>query len=97
MNERIKELADLAAHDTRAIHNNAYWRMQEQMAEDITWRERFAELIINDFLSICEAEAAGYVKLRKSTCDFEEKNIYAEGESASDRIRIITKKKFGVK
>lgn len=48
MNERIKELAEQAAHDTRAIHNNAYWRMQEQMAEDITWRERFAELLIRD-------------------------------------------------
>ena len=48
MNDRIKELAELAAHDTRAIHNNAYWRMQEQMAEDITWRERFAELIVKE-------------------------------------------------
>ena len=48
MNERIRELADLAAYDTRAIHNNAYWRLSEELAEDITWRERFAELIVKE-------------------------------------------------
>jgi hypothetical protein len=58
MNERIEELADLAAYDTRAIHNNAYWWMQEELAEDATWRERFAELIVRECASICEEHPA---------------------------------------
>jgi len=56
-----------------------------------------AELIVKDFMDICKAEKDGYVDLRKGTMDFAEKNIYAEGEAASDRIRIIAKRRFGVK
>ena len=52
MNERIKELAEQAAHDTRAIHNNAYWRMQDDIAEDATWRAKFAELIVRKCVGI---------------------------------------------
>lgn len=48
MNERINKLAEQAAHDTRTIHNNAYWRMQDEIAEDATWREKFAELIVRE-------------------------------------------------
>ena len=54
MNERIRELADLAAYDTRAIHNNAYWRLSEELAEDITWRERFAESIVRECAKVCD-------------------------------------------
>lgn len=55
MNERIKELAEQAAWKTRMTHNNAYWRMQEELAEDITWREKFAELIVRECMNICTA------------------------------------------
>ena len=48
MNERIRELAEQAAENTRLQHNNAYWRMQDELAEDATWREKFAELIVQE-------------------------------------------------
>lgn len=50
MNKLIKALAEQAAHDTRNAHNNAYWRIQDEMAEDVTWREKFAELLQQDCL-----------------------------------------------
>lgn len=56
MNERIRELAEQAAWRTRMTHNNAYWRMQE-MAEDITWREKFAMLIVQECIAMCDAAA----------------------------------------
>ena len=56
MNERIRELVDQAAWKTRMTHNNAYWRMQEELAEDITWREKFAELIVQDCKNIIRQE-----------------------------------------
>lgn len=46
MNEQIRAIAEQAAYDTRKEHNNAYWRMQDEIAEDATWREKFAELIV---------------------------------------------------
>ena len=88
MNDRIKELF-VQAYDGKFPTDVCSIHPSEL--------ERFAELIINDFLSICEESRDGYFNMRKSAWDFEEKNIYAEGETASDWIRIMTKKKFGVK
>lgn len=51
MNNRIEELAEQAAHDTRKEHNNAYWRMQDEIAEDATWREKFAKSIVLECIS----------------------------------------------
>jgi hypothetical protein len=48
MNTRIQELAQQAACDTRKDHNNPYWRMQDEIPEDATWRKKFAELIIRE-------------------------------------------------
>ena len=59
MNERIRELAEQAAWRTRMAHNNAYWRMQDDIAEDATWREKFAELIVGECLEIVEDEDDG--------------------------------------
>ena len=92
MNERIRELQSKS------------YLMCKQIVDDdghvvVTpdkWFDKFAELIVRDFLDICKAEKNGYVDLRKGTTDFGEKNIYAEGEAASDRIRIIAKRRFGV-
>jgi hypothetical protein len=56
----------------------------------------FAELIVRECISICEAEKADYVISRKHAWDFEEKNIYAEGEAASDIIRHKIKRNFGI-
>lgn len=48
MNDRIEELAQEAAYLTRVAHNNAYWRMADEMPEDKTWREKFAALIVKE-------------------------------------------------
>ena len=48
MNERIEQLAQEAADSTRAAHNNAYWRMMDEMPEDKVWREKFALLIVRE-------------------------------------------------
>jgi hypothetical protein len=39
---------------------------------------------------------AQYLTSRKSTMDFDEKNIYAEGEAACDVLKYKMKKHFGV-
>jgi hypothetical protein len=48
-------------------------------------------------MATCDQTKADYFKHRKATYDFEEKNIYAEGEAASDAIRYKMRKHFGVK
>ena len=58
MNNRIKELAEQAACDTRKVHNNAYWRMQDEIPEDATWRQRFAELIVKECMSVASKAAS---------------------------------------
>ena len=56
MNERIKELAEQAEEYTGLKHNNAYWRLLDDMQEDLTWREKFAELIVRECAQAFEAE-----------------------------------------
>jgi len=51
MNEQLKQLAEQAEEYTRLKHNNAYWRLLDNMQEDLTWREKFAELIVRDCIS----------------------------------------------
>lgn len=58
--------------------------------------ERFAERIVRECLSICDKETAEYVKFRQGTSDFDEKNIYAEGEVAAMGIKYKIKHLFGV-
>ena len=67
MNERIKELAEEAAWKTRMTHNNAYWRMQE-MAEDSTWREKFAELIVRECADIANKQFSAASGLDDRDC-----------------------------
>ena len=55
MNERIEELTQEAADSTRVAHNNAYWRMMDEIPEDKTWREKFAELIIKECIKVCNS------------------------------------------
>lgn len=87
MNEQIRELAEQAAQDTRILHNNAYWRMQDELAEDTTWREKFAELIVGQCLSVLETK-------------IDEGEGYGSFESGQHigliRARNIIKKHFGV-
>jgi hypothetical protein len=45
---------------------------------------------------MCDNVSADYFKHRKAADDFQDKNIYAEGESACDEVRYEIKKHFGV-
>ena len=58
--------------------------------------EKFAELIVGECMTMCDETRADYFKHRKAADDFTDKNIYAEGEAASDIIKYKMKKHFGV-
>jgi hypothetical protein len=45
---------------------------------------------------MCDEMQAQYLTSRKSTMNFDEKHIYAEGEVACDIIKYKMKKRFGV-
>jgi hypothetical protein len=86
MNERIKELMDQAGIDVEAVENLG----------EMPTALRFAELIVKESMAMCDELKAKYLTSRKSTMDFNEKHIYAEGESACDIIKYKMKKQFGV-
>lgn len=92
MNEQVKKLM---AQTLDEKFSHTWTALDYQDLEKFS--DYLAELIVQDILSICESERDGYLKLRKSTLEFDEKNIYAEGEAACDRIRIMAKRRFGVK
>lgn len=89
MNERIKELQFQAAAQVNPLLEGSEWQQ--------VFVENFAELIVRDFVAICETEKADYIKNRKAAYDFEEKQIYAEGEAACDTLKYKAKHRFGVK
>jgi hypothetical protein len=92
MNERIRQLAE-----------QADWRFSDKITGDelqpiLDKRlEEFAELIVRECMSMSDELKAQYLTSRKSTMDFDEKNIYAEGEAACDVLKYKMKKHFGVK
>jgi hypothetical protein len=86
MNERIKELAEQCV--TRKFY-------VDHASEDFDYK-KFAELIVRECMTMCDDTRADYFKHRKSADDFQDKNIYAEGEAASDIIKYKIKKHFGV-
>ena len=57
---------------------------------------KFAELIVKECMTMSDELRAQYLTSRKSTMDFDEKNIYAEGEAACDVLKYKMKKHFGV-
>jgi hypothetical protein len=59
--------------------------------------EKFAELLLKDCIAVCDETRKSYFKYRKESDDFQDKNIYAEGEAASDVIKYKIKKHFGIK
>ena len=83
MNERILELAFEANKD---LDGNV----------PIGFAEKFAELIVRECMKTCDETQAAYLKYRKESDDFQDKNIYAEGEAACDIIKYKLKKQFGV-
>ena len=84
MNPRIKELA---AQATRQYSPTYY--TQE-------WSQGGAELMVQEGMAFCDETRSAYLKHRKASDDFTDKNIYAEGEAASDTIKYKMKQHFGV-
>jgi hypothetical protein len=89
MNERIKELAEQATCDIEDEYGNWVGCNFD--------KAKFAELIVQECMTMCDNVSADYFKHRKAADDFQDKNIYAEGESACDEVRYEIKKHFGVK
>ena len=84
MNKRIRELAHEAGLPTYNPEGVP------------TKLEKFAELIVRECMTMCDEIRVDYFKHRKAADDFTDKNIYAEGEAASDIIKYKMKKHFGV-
>jgi hypothetical protein len=99
MNERIKELA-VQARNYALDEKRIYERMHntEQCMEEYreVYNKKFAELIVEECMTMCDTVSADYLKHRKGAFDFQDKNIYAEGEAACDIIKYKMKKHFGV-
>jgi hypothetical protein len=89
MNERIKLLAEQAK--LIGAEYNGFDRTTITKAE-----QKFAELIVQECMSMCDEQRARYFGHRVATDDFQDKNIYAEGEAACDILRYKMKKQFGV-
>ncbi len=87
MNERIEQLINDAGHTTLPNFSNSI---------DPMFAENFAELIVKECMTMCDETRSDYFKHRKAADDFTDKNIYAEGEAASDIIKYKIKKHFGV-
>jgi hypothetical protein len=60
------------------------------------YRNKFAELIVKECMTMSDELKAQYLTARKSTMEFDEKNIYAEGEAACDVLKYKMKKHFGL-
>jgi hypothetical protein len=90
MNERIKELA---AEAWQYANNNS---RDGDDTHGWLYRDKFAELIVKESIAMCDELKAQYLTSRKSTMEFDEKQIYAEGEAACDIVKYKMKKQFGV-
>ena len=86
MNERIKDLAE-QCRTTINYGMGKYETFNDQ---------RFAELIVRDCMTMCAELQADYLKHRLGTDNFQDKNIYAEGETACDILKYKMKNHFGV-
>ena len=90
MNERIEKLAEQAVLQANEVF--------DQKGKDYSRivMEKFAELIVQECMEMCDTVSADYLKHRKGAFDFQDKHIYAEGEAACDIIKYKMKKHFGV-
>lgn len=91
MNEQLKQFATQAwnyANKNSQEGDGLFGNLQ---------LSKFAELIVKECMTMCDETQADYFKHRKAADDFTDKNIYAEGEAASDIIKYKMKKHFGVK
>jgi hypothetical protein len=95
MNERFRQLAEQAekTYTYKDFSPDGGEVTKQEKTVDL---EKFAELIVRECVTMCEETQAGYFKHRKAADDFQDKNIYAEGEAACDVIKYKMKKHFGV-
>jgi hypothetical protein len=99
MNEHTKLLAEQArslgndeASYLERVHNRTY-TIDE--VNEIHY-QKFAQLIVAECMTMSDELTAEYLTRRKSTMDFAEKNICAEGETACDILKYKMKRHFGV-
>lgn len=91
MNERIEELFGQALDE---VVSETWSKLTPGQVTKLS--EKFAELVVKDCMAMCDELKEEYFKHRKNTMDFDEKHIYAEGESACFNLRFKMKKRFGV-
>jgi hypothetical protein len=94
MNERIKLLLERAEYRAQK-QSGSDWEVHVEPSREQIF-EKFAELIVEECMTMCDTVSADYLKHRKGAFDFQDKNIYAEGEAACDIIKYKMKKHFGV-
>jgi hypothetical protein len=94
MNERIKSLIERAEYQALK-QSGSDWEVHVEPSREQIF-EKFAELIVEECMTMCDTVSADYLKHRKGAFDFQDKNIYAEGEAACDIIKYKMKKHFGV-
>lgn len=58
--------------------------------------EKFANLIVLECMKMNDELKEKYFIQRKGASEFNEKNIFAEGEAACDKLRNMFKAHFGV-
>lgn len=88
-NQRLAELASQA--DVWARSDNSAMVFE-------VWQERYTQhltkLIMQECMAQCDALSQQYLQHRKGTTDFDEKNIYAEGEAACDTLKYKLRRMF---
>ena len=84
MKEQIKELVQRVGTDT-----SGKWISVDKIDE-------LVRLAVSECVSITNQVRSDYEQHRRNSTDFTDKNIYAEGEAASDITKYKMKKHFGV-
>jgi len=90
MNKRMREPFHTLMWKASIGYNDSWSQIDPEVLE------KFAELIVEECMTMCDTVSADYLKHRKGAFDFQDKNIYAEGEAACDIIKYKMKKHFGV-
>ena len=98
MKLRIKELAKKAGGNPnyKAFRGHPLPPPPDYIDPATVDLEKFAELLVRECMTMSDELKAQYLTSRKSTMDFDEKNIYAEGEATCDVLKYKMKKHFGV-
>ena len=90
MNKRIKQIEEQCYIKPGGYYPGSDWPVP------FFDKQKFAELIVRECMTMSDELKAQYLTSRKSTMDFDEKSIYAEGEAACDVLKYKMKKHFGV-